>query len=75
MIFVDTNVFMYAVGRPHPLRDSAREALREAPGGSFSMATSAEVLPELFHAYVPEAGAPPLTPRSDLQTILPRYGP
>lgn len=22
MIFVDTNVFMYAVGRPHPLRES-----------------------------------------------------
>jgi predicted nucleic acid-binding protein len=21
MIFVDTNVFMYAVGRPHPLQD------------------------------------------------------
>src|SRR5215207_6301428 len=53
MMFVDTNVFMYAVGRPHPLRDSAREALREALGGSFPMATSAEVLQELLHAYLP----------------------
>jgi uncharacterized protein len=53
MIFVDTNVFMYAVGRPHPLRDSAREALREALGGSFPLATSAEVLQELLHAYLP----------------------
>ena len=25
MIFVDTNVFMYAVGRPHPLQEQARE--------------------------------------------------
>jgi uncharacterized protein len=53
VIFVDTNVFMYAVGRPHPLRDSAREVLREALGGSFPMATSAEVLQELLHAYLP----------------------
>jgi uncharacterized protein len=53
MIFVDTNVFMYAVGRPHPLRGSAREALRDALRGSFPMATSAEVLQELLHAYLP----------------------
>ncbi len=25
MIFVDTNVFMYAVGRSHPLQSSAHE--------------------------------------------------
>ena len=24
MIFVDTNVVMYAVGRPHPLKEEAR---------------------------------------------------
>jgi len=27
MTFVDTNVFMYAVGRPHPLRERARARL------------------------------------------------
>ena len=33
MIFVDTNVFMYAVGRPHPLREPARtlRGKRECP--------------------------------------------
>lgn len=30
MIFVDTNVFMYAVGRPHPLRKNAQEFFVEA---------------------------------------------
>lgn len=30
MIFVDTNVFMYAVGRPHPLRDHARQFFYES---------------------------------------------
>jgi predicted nucleic acid-binding protein len=50
MVFVDTNVFMYAVGRPHPLREQAQSALREATG---QLATSAEVLQELLHAYLP----------------------
>jgi uncharacterized protein len=53
VIFVDTNVFMYAVGRPHPLREPAREALREAVRGSLPLATSAEVLQEMLHAYIP----------------------
>jgi uncharacterized protein len=53
VIFVDTNVFMYAVGRPHPLREPAREALREAVRGSLPLATSAEVLQEMLHAYLP----------------------
>lgn len=54
MIFVDTNVFMYAVGRPHPLRDEAR-AFFEKPlrGGRLQLCTSAEVLQELLHAYLP----------------------
>ena len=51
--FVDTNVFMYAVGRPHPLRDQAREFFRESVGGQRSLCTSAEVLQELMHAYLP----------------------
>ncbi|CAN5826937.1 type II toxin-antitoxin system VapC family toxin [soil metagenome] len=51
MIYVDTNVVMYAVGRPHPLREEARERLIRSPLGS--LATSAEVLQELMHAYLP----------------------
>lgn len=53
MIFVDTNVFVYAVGRPHPLRDPARRVLLEAAHGSEALVTSCEVLQELLHVYLP----------------------
>lgn len=53
MIFVDTNVFVYAVGRDHPLRDSAREVFRNPMKGSGLLVTSAEVLQELLHVYLP----------------------
>ncbi len=55
MIFVDTNVFMYAVGRPHPLRDPAREFFSECIRSRTPLCTSAEVLQELAHAYLPVA--------------------
>ncbi len=54
MIFVDTNVFMYAVGREHPLKKRARTVFERAidePGKP--LVTSAEVLQELLHAYLP----------------------
>ena len=57
MIFVDTNVFMYAVGRPHPLRDPAREFFAECAQSRTPLCTSAEVLQELAHAYLPVARA------------------
>ena len=53
MIFVDTNVFMYAVGGPHPLRDGARSALADRFDTGAPLATSVEVLQELMHAYLP----------------------
>jgi hypothetical protein len=52
VIFVDTNVFMYAVGREHPLREEARAVFAD-PASTSSLATSAEVLQELMHAYLP----------------------
>jgi hypothetical protein len=51
--FVDTNVFMYAVGGPHPLRDPARAFFEDALATGAPLATSAEVLQELLHAYLP----------------------
>lgn len=51
MIFVDTNVLMFAVGREHPLRDPARKFFDEAL--EHGLCTSAEVLQELVHAYLP----------------------
>lgn len=53
MTFVDTNVFMYAVGGAHPLRDPARAFFEESLGRHVPLVTSAEVLQELLHAYLP----------------------
>lgn len=53
MIFVDTNVFMYAVGREHPLRARAQKFFLDAPRRENRLVTSAEVLQELMHAYLP----------------------
>ena len=53
MIFVDSNVFMYAVGRPHPLRDQAREFFAGCIRSRTPLCTSAVVLQELAHAYLP----------------------
>lgn len=54
MIFVDTNVFMYAVGRRHPLQAKARTFFERAMVDKrVRLHSSAEVLQELLHAYLP----------------------
>ncbi|MDP9021398.1 MAG: type II toxin-antitoxin system VapC family toxin [Actinomycetota bacterium] len=50
---MDTNIFMYAVGRPHPLQHEARALLIDHVEDRRPLATSAEVLQELMHAYLP----------------------
>ena len=52
MIFLDTNVFIHYIGRPHPLRDQAREWLVGALERGERLVTSAEVLQELLHFYL-----------------------
>lgn len=52
MIFVDTNVIMYAVGREHPLRAEAQAFFEESLASNEVLVTSAEVLQELMHAYL-----------------------
>ena len=52
MIFVDTNVAMYAVGRPHPLQRQAHDFFSECRRNGTPLFTSAEVLQELAHAYL-----------------------
>ncbi len=52
MIFVDTNVIMYAVGREHPLRAEAQAFFEQSLASNEALVTSAEVLQELLHAYV-----------------------
>jgi predicted nucleic acid-binding protein len=53
MIFVDTNVFMYAVGRDHPLRVPAQQFFEVSLESQERLVTSAEVAQELLHAYLP----------------------
>ena len=53
MIFVDSNVFIYAVGRPHALREEAQRFFLRAGQEGGPLVTSAEVLQELLHVYLP----------------------
>ena len=52
MIFVDANVFMYAVGKPHPLQSPAQQFFDESTRNRKTLFTSAEVIQELMHVYL-----------------------
>ena len=54
MIFVDTNVFMYAVGKEHTLKAQATEFFRASVLNRDQLCTSAEVMQELLHVYLAE---------------------
>jgi len=76
MMFVDTNVLMYAVGRAHPLRHEARAFFEASLAEERPLATSAEVLQELMHAYIPvnrlgTLGAAMKLAASTIQTVWP----
>ena len=51
MIFVDTNVFMYAIGRSHRLQAASQDFFAKAADSHLRLFTSAEVLQELMHVY------------------------
>ncbi len=53
MIFVDSNIVIYAVGRPHPLQREAQDFFLNARKKGFHLVSSAEVLQELLHVYLP----------------------
>ena len=53
VIFVDSNIFVYAVGREHPRREPAQAFFVDASRNRVPLYTSAEVLQELLHAYLP----------------------
>ena len=58
MIFVDTNVLMYAVGKEHSLKAQASEFFRASVLNRDQLCTSAEVLQELLHIYLTENRLP-----------------
>ena len=51
MIFVDSNVPMYLVGRPHPHKLDAQRLLERAVADGQKLVTSAEVFQEILHRY------------------------
>ena len=52
MIFIDTSVFMYAVGKTHPLQSPAQKFFDESIRNRKTLFTSAEVIQELMHVYL-----------------------
>lgn len=49
MFVLDTNVFVYAVGRPHPLRERAVALLRAAREGAIQISSTIDVIQEFAH--------------------------
>ena len=68
MIFVDSNVFVYAIGKPHPLRSEAQRFFMESSRNGKRLVTSAEVLQELLHVYLPVGRMETLDAALDLAT-------
>lgn len=69
MIFVDTNVFMYAVGRNHPLRRAAQNFFIQSRKEGKALISSAEVAQELLHAYLPAGRMETLDAALDLLSL------
>ena len=53
MIFVDSNVFIYVVGRSHPLKREAQSFFLKSSEEGKRLVTSSEVLQELLHVFLP----------------------
>lgn len=52
MIFVDTNVPMYLIGRDHPHKVDAQYAVERIAGERRRLVTSSEVFQEILHRYL-----------------------
>ena len=48
-VFLDTNIFLYAIGRASPHRETCRELLEASSDGTLEAVTSTEVLQEILH--------------------------
>jgi predicted nucleic acid-binding protein len=58
VIFVDTNVLMYAAGGEHPLKRPCRDIIDGIGERSIDAATSVEVVQEIIHRYLTTERAP-----------------
>ena len=50
-VFIDTNVPIYAAGRPHPCRQAARDVVRRIVESDIDAWTDTEVLQEILYRY------------------------
>lgn len=55
-VFLDTNVFLYAIGGDSPYRASCRALLEQAGRGGIAAVTSSEVLQEILYVRARRAG-------------------
>jgi predicted nucleic acid-binding protein len=51
LIFVDSNIPMYLIGRPHPHKEESRRLLESAVAAGERLVSSVEVLQEVMHRY------------------------
>lgn len=51
MRLIDTNIIMYALGKPHPLRDPCRELLNKVAREEVEANVDTEVIQELLYVY------------------------
>ncbi len=51
MRLIDTNIIVYAVGKAHPLRESAQNILSDVAEGTLPANLDVEALQEILHLY------------------------
>jgi hypothetical protein len=47
--FLDTNIFLYAAGRPHPEREACAQILRRVAEGTLDATANTEVIQEILY--------------------------
>ena len=52
LVFLDTNIFLYSVGRPHPERDACVHILDRVADGSLDSTTNTEVVQEVLYVLI-----------------------
>ncbi|CUU37419.1 MAG: type II toxin-antitoxin system VapC family toxin [Fimbriimonadales bacterium] len=51
LVFLDTNIVMYAVGAEHPYRVPCQKVLQAVASGTLSAAIDTEIIQEILHRY------------------------
>jgi len=49
LVFLDTNIFLYAAGSSHPLREPCANVLRRVADGSLDATVNSEVVQEILY--------------------------